>query len=224
MGNARIIRQLSSLLPFSTSPKLWSRHLQWATHVADVSFVEASMTANRLVDAASQQAAILQNPKISNTDRNEVRKMLEMTVKQLAPLERSQGNILLGLGRVMLDAVGALHLRRTEGFMAERRRRDEEVAMGMAEEEDAQVEKQEIPENDLVRETRQVLIRGENQFFIVMLSSVVDKLFILPAAALFENAYASFLKSPQNLRKTKFEQRLLRRVCSFRAFLTSSTN
>ncbi|GAA5925269.1 uncharacterized protein JCM15063_004978 [Sporobolomyces koalae] len=200
MGNARLIRQLSSFLPFSSSPSIWTRHLNFATHVADVRFVEASMTANRLVDAASAQAAVLQNPKISNHDRNQVRKMLELTIKQLAPLERMQGNVLLGLGRVMLDAVGALYLGRTESYIAERRRRDDEAAMTDGAEEELEEEadagvangnKKEIPENELVRETRQVLIR---------------------AAALFENAYASFLKTPANLRKTRFEQRLLRRL------------
>ncbi|GAA5962340.1 hypothetical protein JCM3765_002944 [Sporobolomyces pararoseus] len=193
MGNSRLIRQLSSFLPFTSSPELWSRHLNFATHVADVKFVEASMTATRLVDACSAQAAVLQDPKISNQDRNEIRKTLELTMKQLAPLERMQGNVLLGLGRVMLDAVGALYLGRTEGFLAERRRKENEAsAMGEEEEEeDDEANKKQVPENELVRETRQVLIR---------------------AAALFENAYASFLKSPSKLRKPRFERRLLRRL------------
>lgn len=163
MGNSRLIRQLSSFLPFTSSPILWARHLNFATHVADVKFVEASMTATRLVDACSAQAAVLQDPKISNRERNEIRKMLELTMRQLAPLERMQGNVLLGLGRVMLDAVGALHLDRTEGFLAERRRRENDAAaMGEEdnEDEDAATKKQ-VPENELVRETRQVLIRGK---------------------------------------------------------------
>ncbi|GAA6060476.1 hypothetical protein JCM10212_007107 [Sporobolomyces blumeae] len=196
MGNARLISQISSLLPYSTSPELWSRQLGWATHVADVKFVEASMTANRLVDAASAQAAVLQDPKINPAERHEIRKMLEGTIKQLAPLERLQGNVLLRLGRSMLDAVGALYLGRTEGYMAERRRRDDEAAtsqMGdeVEEEEEDEANPVEVPENELVRETRQVLIR---------------------AAALFENAYASFLKSPPSIRRPKFEKRLLRRL------------
>ena len=175
MGNARLIRQLSSLLPFSTSPSLWARHLQFATHVSDVRFVEASMTANRLVDAASAQAAILQNPKTSNQDRNEIRRMLELTIKQLAPLEKVQGNVLLGLGRVMLDAVGALYLGRQEGFVAERRRKDEEAAMGMREEEEEEEEEERkaVPENELVRETRQVLIRGEFSLSIIYLRTTI---------------------------------------------------
>ncbi|GAA5893996.1 uncharacterized protein JCM6883_003691 [Sporobolomyces salmoneus] len=196
MGNSRLIRQLSSFLPFTSSPILWSRHLNFATHVADVRFVEVSMTATRLVDACSAQASVLQDPKISNRDRNEVRKMLELTMRRLAPLERMQGNVLLGLGRVMLDAVGALYLGRTEGFLAERRRRENEASAmgeeeGEAEEDGEGSSEKQVPENDLVRETRQVLIR---------------------AAALFENAYASFLKSPANLRKARFERRLLRRL------------
>ncbi|GAA6014973.1 hypothetical protein JCM11491_002378 [Sporobolomyces phaffii] len=196
MGNSRLIRQLSSFLPFTSSPTLWARHLNFATHVADVKFVEASMTATRLVDACSAQAAVLRNPKISHSDRNEIRRMLESTMRQLAPLERMQGNVLLGLGRVMLDSVGALYLGRTEGFLAERRRRDNDAAaMG---EEDVEEDgdgtdssRTQVPENELVRETRQVLIR---------------------AAALFENAYASFLKTPTNLRTPRFERRLLRRL------------
>lgn len=196
MGNSRLIRQLSSFLPFTSSPELWSRHLNFATHVADVKFVEASMTATRLVDACSAQAAALQDPKISNRDRHEIRKMLELTMRQLAPLERMQGNVLLALGRVMLDAVGALYLGRSEGFLAEKRRRENEAsAMGSdaerEDDEDDTPNHPEVPENDLVREARQVLIR---------------------AAALFENAYASFLKSPSNLRKARFERRLLRRL------------
>ena len=165
MGNSRLIRQLSSFLPFTSSPEFWSRHLNFATHVADVKFVEASMTASRLVDACSAQAAVLQDPKISNQDRNEIRKMLELTMKQLAPLERMQGNVLLGLGRVMLDAVGALYLGRTEGFLAERRRIENDAsAMGEdeEEEEEEEINKKQVPENELVRETRQVLIRGES--------------------------------------------------------------
>jgi hypothetical protein len=217
MGNSRLIRQLSSFLPFTSSPTLWSRHLNFATHVADVKFVEASMTATRLVDACSAQAAVLQDPKISQRDRNEIRKMLEMTMKQLAPLERMQGNVLLGLGRVMLDAVGALYLGRTEGFLAERRRTENDnSAMGEEEEEEDEEEssKKQVPENELVRETRQVLIRGK---FTVSPFSLKFSLTDLPqlirtAAALFENAYASFLKSPSNLRKPRFERRLLRRV------------
>ena len=63
----------------------------------------------------------------------------------------------MGLGRVMLEAVGALYLGRDEGKAKERRRRDASR--------DSQVEEEEtvvVPENELVRETRQVLIRGES--------------------------------------------------------------
>ncbi|GAA5943205.1 hypothetical protein JCM1841_002072 [Sporobolomyces salmonicolor] len=191
MGNARLIRDMSSLLPFTSSPALWARYLSWATHVADVKFVEASMSATRLVDAASAHASILQDPKISNADRNEVKKMLEGTIRRIAPFERVQGNVLLALGRTMLDAVGALYLGRKEGFMAERRRREGKGEAAAMDEEEDEARNVQVPENELVRETRQVLIR---------------------AAALFENAYASFLRAPPSSRRHKREQRLLRRL------------
>lgn len=162
MGNARLIRDLSSLLPFSRQPTHWSRRLAWATHVADVRFVAASMSANKLVDAASAHAQVLQNSKISPAERREVKRVVEKTLRRIAPFERTQGNVLLWLGRVMLDAVGALYLGRSEGFQEERRRRDDSSDTFGAEDEDQEQDgqKTEVPENDLVRETRQVLIRG----------------------------------------------------------------
>ncbi|GAA6003630.1 uncharacterized protein JCM10292_000659 [Rhodotorula paludigena] len=193
MGNARLIRDLSSLLPFSRQPTHWSRRLAWATHVADVRFVAASMSANKLVDAASAHAQVLQNSKISPAERREVKRVVEKTLRRIAPFERTQGNVLLWLGRVMLDAVGALYLGRSEGFQEERRRRDDSSDTFGAEDEDQEQDgqKTEVPENDLVRETRQVLIR---------------------AAALFENAYASILRSPRSSRRKRLELRLLRRL------------
>lgn len=157
MGNAHLIKDISSMFPFASSSSLWTRRINWATHVADTRFVEASMSANRLVDAASASASILQSASTSPVTRNEVRGVLEATVRRLVPFEKTQGSCLLGLGRVMLEAVGALYLGRDEGKAKERRRRDASR--------DSQVEEEEtvvVPENELVRETRQVLIRGES--------------------------------------------------------------
>ncbi|BGP40497.1 hypothetical protein JCM10450v2_004480 [Rhodotorula kratochvilovae] len=187
MGNARLIRDLSSLLPFTPSGALWTRRLAWATHVADVRFVSASMSANRLVDAASAHAQVLQSSQISQAQRRGVKSVVERTLRRIAPYERTQGNVLLALGRVMLDAVGALYLGREVGFQEERRKRD----AGALLEEDEDEKSAEVPENDLVRETRQVLIR---------------------AAALFENAYASILRSPPSSSRRRLELRLLRRL------------
>lgn len=160
MGNARLIRDMSTLLPFSSSPALWSSRILWATHVADVRFVEASMSANRLVDAASAAASVLQDQKTDDRTRNEVRQVLEATIRRLVPFERAQGGCLLVLGRVMLEAVGALYLGREEALLAERRRQEGMREDGEEELEEEQ-EKVPVPENELVRETRQVFIRGE---------------------------------------------------------------
>ncbi|BGP25038.1 proteophosphoglycan ppg4 [Rhodotorula toruloides] len=190
MGNARLIRDIASLLAYTTSPTAWQRRLAWATHVADVRFVSASMSATRLVDVASSSAQKLQDPKISNSERKQVKQVVERTLRQIAPFERTQGNVLLGLARTMIDAIGALYLGRTaEGFQEERRKREE--GREAPAEEDENGNGDEVPENDLVRETRQVLIR---------------------AAALFENAYASILRAPQSARRRKLELRLLRRL------------
>ncbi|BGP16623.1 hypothetical protein JCM10213_000461 [Rhodosporidiobolus nylandii] len=191
LGTAHLIQDLASLLPFTLSPSLWARHLSWATHVADVRFVTASLSANRLVDEAALHAQALQNPQISPAKRKEVKRVLEQLSRRIAPFERTQGNVLLRLGRVMLDAVGALHLGRTQGFQMERRARDGEPMP--EDEEDAAVGggATEVPEIDLVTQTRQVLIR---------------------AAALFENAYASTLRASPSSRRRRTELRLLRRL------------
>ncbi|GAA5999905.1 hypothetical protein JCM10207_005965 [Rhodosporidiobolus poonsookiae] len=191
LGNARLLRDLSTLLPYTQSSSLWSRRLAWSTHVADVRFVTASMSATALVDAASAHAAVLANPNVTPAERKEVKAVLEKLSRRIAPHERTQGNVLLWLGRVMLDAVGALYLGRTESFQAEKRRQDEEMLPDGEEEPVEEGKEVEVPENDLVRETRQVLIR---------------------AAALFENAYASILRSPPSSRRRKTELRLLRRL------------
>ncbi|GAA5921697.1 hypothetical protein JCM3775_001771 [Rhodotorula graminis] len=191
LGSARLLSDLSSLLPFTPgSPSTWSRRLNWATHVADVRFVSASMSANALVDAASAHAQVLQSRDIDQRQRRDVKRVVERTLRRIAPYERTQGNVLLGLGRVLLDAVGALYLGRQVGFQEERRMR--ETSEGAEEDEDGDGDdKVIVPENDLVRETRQVLIR---------------------AAALFENAYASILRSPPSSSRRTLELRLLRRL------------
>lgn len=158
LGNSRLIRDMSTMFPFSSSPELWTRRVNWATHVADVRFVEASMSANRLVDAASASASILQSATTSEKRRNEVRGVLEATIRRLVPFEKAQGSCLLGLGRVMLEAVGALYLGR--GELASRRRRDQSRDSA-AESDDGPI----VPENELVRETRQVLIRCQSPSF-----------------------------------------------------------
>ncbi|GAA5887915.1 hypothetical protein JCM6882_000801 [Rhodosporidiobolus microsporus] len=198
LGSARLLADLLTLFPFTSSPALWARHLSWATHVADVRFVTASLSANALVDEAAAHASVLQDSSVTSAKRKEVKRVLERLSRRIAPFERAQGNVLLWLGRVMLDAVGALYLGRTEGFQGERRKREE---AGMEEDAEAEAEAEagetegknqvEVPENDLVRETRQVLIR---------------------AAALFENAYASILRAPPSSRRRKTELRLLRRL------------
>ncbi|KDE09270.1 hypothetical protein MVLG_00588 [Microbotryum lychnidis-dioicae p1A1 Lamole] len=192
MGNARLIRDMSTLLPFTSSASLWTRRIAWATHVADITFIEASMSANRLVDAASVAAAILQDPKTTNERRNEVRHVLEHTIQHLVPFEKKQGTALLTLGRVMLEAVGSMYLGRDEAFSVQRRKMENAVLQEGKEPGLAEGERVEVPENDLVRETRQVFIR---------------------ASGLFENAYASFLRTPTKARQNKKEeQRLLRRL------------
>ncbi|GAA6042057.1 hypothetical protein JCM8097_004085 [Rhodosporidiobolus ruineniae] len=191
LGSARLLRDILALFPYTSSAPLWARHLAWATHIADVRFVTASMSANRLVDEAAAHAQVLQAPNVAPAERKRVKGVLEKLSRRIAPHERTQGNVLLWLGRVMLDAVGALYLGRSEGFQAERRRREGMEVEEEEEEEDGEEQRKEVPENDLVRETRQVLIR---------------------AAALFENAYASILRAPSSSRRRKTELRLLRRL------------
>lgn len=97
---------------------------------------------------------------------------LERLSRQIAPFERTQGNVLLWLGRVMLDGVGALYAGRTEGYQVERRKRDGGEVMGEEEErEEDEKDRVEVPENELVQETRQVLIRGTSPspFFLLHL-------------------------------------------------------
>lgn len=200
MGNARLIKDMLSVFPFSTSTttSTWLKRINFATHVADCIFVQSSMSAERLVEAASASATILKghiSPGTGSTapegsegkdkigpSRNvaEVINVLEATVRRLVPYEKKQAACLLALGRTMLEAVGAIYLGRMVG--------KEPTA-----EEADQVEV-EVPENDLVRESRGVFIR---------------------AAGLFENAYASFRRTPTTSTSTKEEQRLLRRVRIF---------
>lgn len=236
------MRELATLLPHSTSPEHWTRRLQLATHVADVRFVEASLSANALVDEAQQAASVLSDPRgISTQQREGVRRVLERTVRKLVPFERTQGACLLGLGRVMLEAVGALYLAQNEALVAARRRRENALsALGggpMNEdregnatghgkrtvhetEADDDVLRPTVPENDLVRETRQVLIRGKSEraahaVLWIGMTLTFESLTLpvsIAAAALFENAYASFLRTPASSRSKRDERRLLRRV------------
>lgn len=115
------------------------------------------MSANRLVDAASASATILQSSNTSPEKRNDVRKVLEATVRRLVPFEKSQGTCLLDLGRVMLEAIECLYLGKTDGDSHENGRAGQE----REETEEVEEEKPEVPENELVKETRQVFIRGE---------------------------------------------------------------
>lgn len=152
---------MADSFPFSpSSPELWLRRLTWATHTADVRFVEASMSANRLVDQASAAANTLRSSTVSPQVRDDVRAVLEATVRRLVPLERKQGACLHGLGRTMLSALRAMYLGLGE---------EEDGASEMGEEE-ADRETAEVPENELVRETRQVLIRGELRRGLVTLA------------------------------------------------------
>ncbi|KAM0791597.1 hypothetical protein ACM66B_006040 [Microbotryomycetes sp. NB124-2] len=188
MGNAKLIRDMMTLLPFSTSPHDWTKRLQWSTHVADVRFAELSMAANRLADEASSAASVLQNKSIDNETRQEVRSILERIAQDMLPVERAQGVCLMVLGRAMLEAVSAIYLHRNEALLAARRRRD---SSRDPQEDEEGVDSVPVPENELVRETRQVFIR---------------------AAALLENAYASYLRSPSRSRSRRKELRLLRRL------------
>ncbi|BGP55576.1 hypothetical protein JCM8202v2_003181 [Rhodotorula sphaerocarpa] len=163
LGNARLLRDvLSALLPYTTDPAAWKLRLEWATHIADVQFVSASLSANRLVDIASAEATKLQRSHISPRERNGVKRVLEKTARKMAPHEMKQGNVLLWLGRVMLDAVGAQYLGRTqEGFQAERRRREQQATAGVAgaggesdfDEAEDQADAVPVPENDLLEAT-----------------------------------------------------------------------
>lgn len=143
------------MFPFSPSPSLWLRRLNWATHAADVRFVQYSMQANRLVQSAEAAASTLRSSSVSDQARHDVRGVLEATVRRLVPLEKAQGGCLLGLGRVMLRAVGSIYLGREEPVGM---RRDSDASI---DEEEADRPTVEVPENELVRETRQVLIRGK---------------------------------------------------------------
>ncbi len=144
------------MYPFSPSPDLWLRRLAWATHSADVRFVQYSMQANRLVQSAEAAASTLRSSSVSEQIRNDVRGVLEATVRRLVPLEKAQGGVLLGLGRTMRSAVGSIYLGREEAVAT---RRDSDTSI---DEEEADKPTVEVPENDLVRETRQVLIRGKS--------------------------------------------------------------
>lgn len=193
-ATALLISDLSLLLPPTSNPKLWQSHLNWSTHTADVQFITSSITANHLVDSASTAAQQLKDKKITEKKRDGVRNVLEGVVKGLMPLEKEQGEILLSLGGTMVRAVKELYC--GEGDLGKEERVKKEV--GKRRERSATERDEErgmvVPENDLVRETRQVLIR---------------------ASGLFENAYASFLKIPKQNRLPKEEQKLLRRVsCS----------
>ncbi|KAK4047163.1 hypothetical protein OIV83_005615 [Microbotryomycetes sp. JL201] len=191
MGNAKLIRDMMTLLPFSTSPSDWTKRLQWSTHVADVRFAELSMAANRLADEASSAASVLQNKSVDNETRQEVRSILERIAQDMLPVERAQGVCLMVLGRAMLEAVSAIYLQRDEALLAARRRRDSSRDPLEDEDEDENDSHVSVPENELVRETRQVFIR---------------------AAALLENAYATYLRSPSRSRSRRKELRLLRRL------------
>lgn len=144
------------MYPFSPAPDLWHRRLSWATHSADVRFVQYSMQANRLVQSAEAAASTLRSSSVSEQTRNDVRSVLEATVRRLVPLEKAQGTVLLGLGRTMLSAVGSIYLGREDAVAT---RRDSDTSI---DEDEADKPTPEVPENDLVRETRQVLIRGKN--------------------------------------------------------------
>ncbi|KAI5480559.1 F-box and WD repeat domain containing protein [Pseudohyphozyma bogoriensis] len=188
LGNARLIKDISTMFTFTPHPEMWSRRIQWATHCADLRFLEASMSGQRLVDAASASATILQKPGTSDQSRKEVRTVLEATIRRLVPFEKAQGATLLGLGKVMVQAVGSMYLGRDDPHVRESRKRDASR--------DSQVESDAgsripVPENELVRETRQVLIR---------------------AAGLFENSYASYQRTPAKGRTAREEQRILRRL------------
>lgn len=68
----------------------------------------------------------------------------------------------------MLEAINALYLGRDEAELDERRHGDvselkDGVESGSGEEESSPV----VPENDMVRETRQVFIRGECTLFTI---------------------------------------------------------
>lgn len=202
------------MYPFSPSPALWLRRLSWATHSADVRFVQYSMQANRLVQSAEAAASTLRSSAVSDQTRHDVRGVLEATVRRLVPLEKAQGGVLLGLGRTMLRAVGSIYLGREEAVAT---RRDSDASL---DEEEADEVAAEVPENELVRETRQVLIRGESECW-AMLSCLCWRKGMLTwpstralsaAAGLFENAYASFLRTPERARTARQEQRLLRRL------------
>lgn len=210
LGNARLIKDMATMFPFTHSPELWLRRIQWATHCADALFVESSMSANRLVDAASASASILQKP-TSQGKRTEVRSVLEATIRRLVPFEKAQGSCLLGLGQVMLEAIGALYLGKGEKELATKRRRDDSRDSHAESENEV-----EVPENELVRETRQVLIRGLSRHLSsrFWFQHPTDTQLLVSAAGLFENAYASFQRTPAASRSSREEQRILTRVCS----------
>lgn len=149
MGNARLIKDMLSVFPFSasTSTSTWFKRINFSTHVADCIFVQSSLSAERLVEAASASATVLKKGEQSSRNVEEVRNVLEATVRRLVPFEKKQAACLLALGRTMLEAVGAIYLGKTVG----------KEPTG----EDASQVEVEVPENDLVRETRGVFIRGK---------------------------------------------------------------
>lgn len=200
LGTARLISEIANIYPFSEATP-WTRRLDWATHVSDVRFVEASLSADGLINEAQGAASVLQSPSgQSRARRREVRETLQETVRRLVPVEMRQGVILVRLAQQMLDAVYETYIGMPVDKSRERGRSTESRAAAMQsvsvengnDDEDnsngMSTPLARVPENALVRETRQVLIR---------------------AASLFESAYASFLRSKLTI---KTEQRLLRRV------------
>jgi hypothetical protein len=85
--------------------------------------------------------------------------MLEATLRRLVPYEKTQGACLLALGRVMVKAIRSIYLGKEDKVVNEvpRGRQRDKSTDSFVESEDGT----QVPENDLVRETRQVLIRGE---------------------------------------------------------------
>lgn len=102
LGNTRLLADMISMSDWSDIVS--QRRVAWATHIADVNYVQASMCANRLLESAGLAARLLVDKNASEVEKEQTRRTLEATVKRLIPFEVQQGKSLLGLGKIMMAA------------------------------------------------------------------------------------------------------------------------
>lgn len=101
VGNTRLLEDIIHALPAFPNSE-WCKRLDWSTHISDVVYVEAALSANRLIESASRLSR-----SVSEQEREEVRKELEAIVTELVPLEERQGKVLARLAKTMIAAMKA---------------------------------------------------------------------------------------------------------------------